>query len=251
MTFHIGNWARMSVSGNEPIITQVDPITGLILNRPGCFRKYAYFAATYTAGALTGDSQATVTVAGYFNPVSGDLQIDDLIQVFSPFDGTYVWYQVTAVTTPTNANVTITPLAANGTSITVPLTSAQILGMNAAPVLIIPAPGPGLVIQVINWQINMITAGVPTDYAGGGAIGLEYGAAVADAGPLASATIPATVFTTGTPNNLGMAGGAAAFGAASAAYVNEPIYISNATGAFTTGTSIATVTVHYFINIAF
>jgi hypothetical protein len=229
----------------------VDPITGNTLFKPGCYRIYSYYGVTYTANALTGDTQLTMQAAGYFNNVSGDLQVGDLIIAWSAIDNNYQVYQVTTVIVQgVSVNVLVVPTSLNpaaGTSIVVPVTAAQLLGMNAAPVLMLPAPGLGYAYQIIEWAVNMITAGAPTVYANGGPLVLEYGNAAAGAGPVASATIPATVLTTGTPNNIGMAGTAAGFAQASAGIVNTAIYLSNTTAAFINGTGIANILIDYRI----
>jgi hypothetical protein len=251
MAFFIQNWSRVTTSGNEPLVNQLSNQTAT-LNQTvavlGCYRIYSYYGATYTANAVTGDSQATMAAAGYFNAVSADLSIGDLIIAYSLSDNTYQTYAVTAVITPTVANVTIIATAIDPVA-TFTLTAAQVLAMTAGPIAApnLPAPGAGLVYQVTNWAINMITGGAPTVYANGSAIQLTYG----NGGPLAAATIPATVLTTGTPNNLGMAGGAAAFGAASAAYVNTGIFITTAGAAFINGTSPITVSVNFRVLQAF
>ncbi len=243
MAFHIQNWNRLSSSANEPLVNQLDPVTGVQTFRPGCYRVYNYYGVTYTAGAITGDSQATMQAAGYFNDVAYDLQVNDQIVCYSASENTYQTYQVTAI----SAAGVVTITALDGGVIQVALTAANMLAMNGAPVLVMAAPGANRAILVRNWSLTMSTGPGPVVYANGGAIGLEYTNTAALAGTLASATIPATVLTTGTPNNLGYAGQPAAFGIASALKANAPLYISNDTAAFINGDGTVLLTIDYRI----
>ena len=69
MAFTIQNWARASVSGNEPIITLQSAVV------EGCFREYSYYSPI--------DTQATVSASGYFNKVAQDVTTGDYIKVYS------------------------------------------------------------------------------------------------------------------------------------------------------------------------
>lgn len=122
-------------------------------------------------------------------------------------------------------------------TITVPLTSAQLLGMNATPVELIPAPGAGKVIIIDNVLFTMTRTS--TAYASGGTIVLNYAT-----GPVAAInTIAASVLTT--------AGAAVTQtvrdGIDAAAVANDAIVITNGSGAFTTGTGTASVNIKYRI----
>lgn len=129
-----------------------------------------------------------------------------------------------------------------GTSLaTGTLTAANIDAMNAAPVLLIPAPAVGFGIFIESLVLDYIRV---ASFAGGGAISLEYGNAAAAAGPLASATIAAGALT-GAVNAMSVAGRASLSAVASTAISGVAVYISNDTAPFTLGVGS---TVRYTIN---
>ena len=116
------------------------------------------------------------------------------------------------------------------------LTSANILGMNATPVVLLPAPGAGKSIVVDYIMFRMIATA--TAYASGGVVTIGYvgGAAVCNtfAASIINTAGPATVDTilvVGTTNIT--------------CTQNAGIQITNATGAFTTGTGTANVFIWY------
>jgi hypothetical protein len=255
MAFNIQNLARASVSMQEPltpifnptIIPGAPPVPAgsIVVDQNGCFRDWNYYGITYTVtngvSAISGDSQATMAASGYFNDAANQLQVGDLIKCYSASLDTYQVYQVIGI----SAAGVVTTFPVGSSTVDVLLTSANLLGMFAAPVLVIPAPGANRTYQITNWSLSTQPVTGPVVYAGGGPVGLQYGNTVNLGGPAASATIPATVLTTGTPANLGMAGAAAAFGIAAAAKVNAGIYISNTTAAFTGGNSTAILSITY------
>lgn len=153
----------------------------------------------------------------------------------------------------TNSLVTYTAAAgANGVagftsgSVTVSgvLTAANITGMNAAPVLIIPAPAAGFAV-LVNWfELNFVRV---ASFAAGGAISLEYGNAAAAAGPLATGTIAAGALTAAN-NTISKTVGASLSAVNTAAVSGIALYISNDTAAFTGGVgSTVNYTVNYVI----
>jgi hypothetical protein len=129
---------------------------------------------------------------------------------------------------------------------TVTLSSAQILGMFAAPVQLLPAPGAGnlIIIDSILWDVAFGT----TQYAAGGAIQAQYGATVDGAGPAASGSLAAaTLNGVAASDFLSNAGSAGILNVARTAALNTAVYLSNATAAFTTGNSTATLYIKYRI----
>lgn len=120
-------------------------------------------------------------------------------------------------------------------TITVPLTSANLLAMNGAPVTVIPAPGAGKVIIIENVLFTMTRTA--TAYANGGTIVLNYAT-----GPVAAInTIAASVLTT--------AGAAVTQtvrdGIDAAAVANDAIVITNGSAPFITGTGTASLNIKY------
>jgi hypothetical protein len=129
---------------------------------------------------------------------------------------------------------------------TVALTAAQVNGMYATPVQLLPAPGAGklIIIDSILWDIAFVSA----QYAAGGAIAAQYGNTVHGAGPAASGTLAAaTLNGVAASGYLSNAGSAGLLNVAASASLNTAIYLSNATAAFTTGDSTVNLYVKYRI----
>lgn len=115
----------------------------------------------------------------------------------------------------------------------VTLSSAQLLGMFAAPVTLIAAPGAGKTI-VLEKAILTLSSG--TAYASGGNISIKYASAADATAVLAAAVLTAGTATTTIRN-----------GADGTASVNTALQLTNASGAFTTGTQTGTLTLLYSV----
>lgn len=142
---------------------------------------------------------------------------------------------------------TLYPLPGSVASVSKAVTAAQFLGMYAAPVKIVDAPGAGLMIIVNRAEIVM-------DYgtaamAGGGVTGFQYGSTTHLAGPLATNTEAAADFQA-TANTVfafnGVSGNTVGALPVSTCG-NAAIYMSNQSGAYTTGDSTFVVKVDYSI----
>jgi len=126
-------------------------------------------------------------------------------------------------------------------SVSIPLSNAQILGMYAAPVLVLPAPAANTVNVVASALLN-IKYGT-TQFAAGGVIALQYENTVHGAGTAASTTIAAATLNGVTANEIiTMTQPTTLLLAAATA---QPLYLSNQTGAVTTGDSTGTLKVFY------
>lgn len=125
---------------------------------------------------------------------------------------------------------------------TVVLTAAQVQGMFAAPVQIVPAPAAGTSIIVNTAMIRVNSTGA-TAFAGGGVTGIQFGSTVHGAGTQAFATIAAASINSATnlDTQLGDAGANIVLPQATG------LFFSNATGAFTTGTGTVEVDVWYAV----
>ena len=135
-------------------------------------------------------------------------------------------------------------LAFSGTTITVPntnliytkvaITASQWNGMYAAPKLLVAAPGANNLIVVD--KIDLVMTFVSADYAAGGVVGAQYDSTAHGAGAAASTTEVAADFfaSASTTFHLGASLGS---GAPFSTSVNKGLYLSNLTGAFTTGDS--------------
>lgn len=231
------------------------------------------------------DNIATITAANFFDSQKGILSIGDLIWIIATdqLDGgfavvTAITPHVTvsvfdavlgvgavgtanlaaqAVTAAKIANNTITPtqIAANGlTSATlalntiqyvqVAMTAAQWNAMSVTPFQILAAPGANLIYEVDNvfYDMTFVTA----QYAAGGIVNLQFdntatGAGVAVTKDTAAATIQGLAASSIV--RPGLLEGAYA----QATTVNKGLFMSNKTGAFTTGDGTWKINVAYRI----
>lgn len=118
----------------------------------------------------------------------------------------------------------------------VPMTAAQWNGMSASPFALIAAPGANKII-VVQKLIGAMTF-VSAQYAAGGAIICQYDSSATGAGVNACGTstiAAATVNGFAASTSWGLTGQIPAAGAAFSTTVNKGLYLSNQTGAFTTG----------------
>lgn len=126
----------------------------------------------------------------------------------------------------------------------VSLTAAQFNGMYATPVQLIAAQGANTLIVVDKMVMEMSYGSA--DYAAGGVVAAQYGATAHGAGPLATNTEAAADFFAAASTSF-------VFGSATgnssalpfSTTVNTGVYLSNQTGAFTTGDSTWTVKLWY------
>lgn len=128
------------------------------------------------------------------------------------------------------------------TSLTVPLTSTNILNMYATPVLVLAAPGAALTYQVYGFAINYTYS--TAAYAAGGNVTLQFGNTAHAAAGVMTNTMANTVFNSAT-NTYAYATGSGVIVTGTQAYINTALYISNASGAFTTGSGTASLTIYY------
>ncbi len=117
----------------------------------------------------------------------------------------------------------------------VSMTAAQWNGMYAAPVQLIPAPGANKIIVLAEAVMSMTF--VSAAYAAGGIVAIQYDNTVHGAGSIASNTEAAVDFFAASSTTYqftpisGSTFGASTF----AVTVNKGLFLSNQTGAFTTG----------------
>lgn len=127
--------------------------------------------------------------------------------------------------------------------ITVPLTAAQIKGMYAAPVLIVPAiPGKAIYVDTVDFDLT----GTATQFTGGGVVDVQYDSTANGAGTTVHADIAATVVTGATALVRTHRISKDLSAIATASITGKGLYISNKTAAFATGTGTAVVTVQYY-----
>lgn len=127
---------------------------------------------------------------------------------------------------------------------TVNLTSANITGMYATPVQVLPAPGAGKSYLIFGFGINYTEA--TAAYTAGGNVTLQFGNTAHAAAGVVTNTIANTVFNSAT-NTLAYATGSGVIVTGTQAYVNTAVYISNASGAFATGAGTAVLVIYYSV----
>lgn len=192
---------------------------------------------------VTTDTIGTIATTGYWATQAANLlainrgdfewvSTDIALISYNGGEGFFVYDSTTGSFTPQGS-----------VSAQVTVTSAQILGMYAAPVLIIPSPGTNKLI-LMN-QISGTLIYNTTQYTAGGAIGLQFGSTIHGAGEPASATLAAATFNGYAASNSFQL--VVDNSAVLASAVGLGIYLSNATAAFATGDSKLLLNVSYQI----
>lgn len=124
----------------------------------------------------------------------------------------------------------------------VALTAAQILGMAAAPVEVIPAiAGKAIILDDFVFDLT----GTATQFANGGVVNLQYKNTATGAGTTLHADIAAAVVTGATGRVVTQRIAKDLSATATADIVGIGVYISNKTAAFITGTGTARCIVRY------
>lgn len=168
---------------------------------------------------------ATHTLLG--NPTGGTTEVSEITL------GNGLEFSSTTLRVPlTNLNYT-----------TVAITADEFNGMYAAPKLLIAAGGANT--QIIIDQMVLAMTYVSANYAAGGVVAAQYDSTVHGAGTLATATEAAADFQAAASTSFRFAGSTAI--APFSSSVNKGIYLSNATGAFTTGDSTFVAHIWYRI----
>lgn len=134
-------------------------------------------------------------------------------------------------------------LSFSGTTLQLPLTyqryaavtvsSAEFLGMFAAPKLLVAAGGANTLIVLD--KLDLLMTFVSTNYAAGGVVAVQYDSTINGAGVIASTTRVAADFFAAASTGFGFNMGVVA--QAFTTCVNKGLYLSNITAAFTTGNS--------------
>lgn len=129
-------------------------------------------------------------------------------------------------------------------TVQVSLTAAQIIGMAAAPVVVIPAvTGKAIILDDMVFDLT----GTATQFTSGGVVNLQYKATATGAGTTLHADIAATVVTGATARTITQRIAKDLTSTATADITGIGVYISNKTGAFATGTGTAVVTARYHL----
>jgi hypothetical protein len=122
------------------------------------------------------------------------------------------------------------------------LTAANIIGMYAAAIEVVPAiAGKAIIVD----DVVLDLTGTATQFVNGGVVGVQYKNTVNGAGQLVHADIAAAVVTAATARVVTHRVGADISSIATADIVGVGLFISNKTAAFATGTGTANLIVRY------
>lgn len=116
---------------------------------------------------------------------------------------------------------------------TVAISAAEFNGMYAAPKLLLAAGGANT-LQVLD-QLQLVMTYGSANYAAGGVAAVQYDSTANGAGVIASTTLAAATFQAAASTTFTMNAGVVALPFTTT--VNKGLYLSNITGAFTTGDS--------------
>ena len=117
--------------------------------------------------------------------------------------------------------------------VAVPITAAEFNGMYAAPKLLLAAGGANTLLVLDQLQLVMTYGSA--NYAAGGVAAVQYDSTANGAGVIASSTLAAATFQAAASTTFTMNAGVVALPFTTT--VNKGLYLSNITGAFTTGDS--------------
>lgn len=124
---------------------------------------------------------------------------------------------------------------------TVAITAAEFNGMYAAPKLLLAAGGANT-LHVVE-QLQLLMTYVSANYAAGGVVAVQYDSTINGAGVIASTTLSAATFQAAASTGFNFNRGVVA--ETFSTCVNKGLYLSNITGAFTTGDSTFVAHVWY------
>jgi hypothetical protein len=277
MAFTIANWTCISSSlnqGQETVVPYGGSST--VLNAPNVFMYGSpndtaativaanYFLTQYSslsvgdwimgfgtdtsfAVQVTAVSSTSVTVAS--TGITTSIGTSNIVSHAVTFAKMQAIATVTLLGNPTGGTADVSAitlgngLAFSGTTLAIPdtnliyttvsITAAQFNGMYATPKLLVAAPGANKLLVLEQCQLLM-TYGTAA-FAAGGTAAVQYDSTANGAGVIASTTLANTVFqptaSTGFTFNKGVV--AETFSTC----VNKGLYLSNISGAFTTGDS--------------
>lgn len=206
----------------------IDNFNNISSGAAGTLRLWSY---------STTDATATVLAAAYFLTVTNALTAGDMIY-YKASDGSG-WLEVLTATATT---VTVSANGAQRASVA--MTAAEWLGMYAAPKILIAAPGANKLIRVdaVVYEVDYGTV----QFANGGVVAPQYRSTVNGGGTLCTGTIAAATVQGWAADNISTEV-SVEVSTTAANTVNQGIYLSNATAAFTAGDSLVTVHLDYRI----
>lgn len=189
--------------------------------------KYDATNATFTANPAAGGLSNTLLNGRIF--VGNGSNVATGVAVTG--DVTVSNTGVTAIGANKVLSSMISPLVRKYT--TVAITAAEFNGMYAAPKLLLAAGGANT-LQVLD-QLQLVMTYGAAAFAGGGVAAVQYDSTANGAGTIASTTLSAATFQAAASTTFTMNAGVVALPFSTT--VNKGLYLSNLTGAFTTGDS--------------
>lgn len=277
MAFTIANWTCLSSSLNQGQETVVPfGGSSTVLNAPNAFiygspndtvaqiSAANYFLSKYaelnvgdwiyvngTDGStiliVVTSSSAGVTTAGF--AASGSVNTANIVNNAVTFAKMQEIATVTLLGNPTGGTTEVSEVTlGNGlefssTTLRVPLTNlnyttvaisaAEFNGMYAAPKLLVAAPGANRLLVLD--KLELVMTYVSANYAAGGVAAVQWDSTANGAGVIASTTLAAATFQAAASTSFTFNGGVVP--APFTTTVNKGLYLSNITGAFTTGDS--------------
>jgi hypothetical protein len=231
MAFNKDNWARQSDAMNTGAVS----VDSVLYNAPAMF--------SYRSAA---DNSAAIAGADYFAGAVYDLAVGDVltcqgsdtlqtlsVATIDRAAGT-ITTSVASVATVANDSITsakMSPLLLK--YVAVPITASAFNGMYVTPVELVAAQGANTLLILESCQVLM-TYGT-TQFAAGGVSHVQYDSTTLGAGVIASTTQSAADWqdAVSTANNYHQGIVKQPFSTC----VNKGLYLSNITGAFTTGDS--------------
>lgn len=198
--------------------------------------------------ASTPDSLGTITATGYLNDLSAKIKANDIIWVnysdtsvfpLSTGENSILGQFIVNYNAP-NWSLSAAPGFVTQTE-SVAISAADFNGMYAAPKLLVAAPGANklLVLDSVSLVMTYGTA----NYAAGGVAAVQYDSTINGAGVIASTTLAAATFQAAASTTFTFNRGVVP--APFTTTVNKGLYLSNITGAFTTGDSPMVAHVNY------
>lgn len=259
MAFNADRFTRQTLAFNSGLVVLEDSSNE---NGPALF--------TYASAS---DNLATVEAANYFAPVVYDLSVGDVL-IVNASDGSNM--EVVSAVNRSAGTITIstfTPAGSVGTSniinlavttgkiaanavtsaklatnivqyATVALTAAQFNGMYATPVQLVAAGGANTLLVLD--KLDLLMTYRAAAFAAGGVAAVQYDSTANGAGVLASTTWAAAAFQAAASTGFPFLQSSSVPQTFSTC-VNKGLYISNLTGAFTTGDSTFVAHVWYKI----
>ena len=201
--------------------------------------------------ASTADGLATITTAGYMDDLGlqGKVKANDLIyinysdtSVFPLNTGEAAVFGLFQVTY--GASVwSLSAYSASSLSASIAVSAADFNGMYAAPKLLVAAPGANTLLVLDSLSLVM-TYGA-ANYAAGGVAAVQWDSTINGAGVIASTTLAAATFQAAASTTFQFNRGVVP--APFTTTVNKGLYLSNITGAFTTGDSPMVANIQYHV----